>query len=55
MLDPQQIIAGITETLFKSVLPEIGSGFARGQLFAVIELLENLEPRVEWGGLALNA
>ncbi len=55
MLDPQQVIGGILESLTTSVLPELKSGYARGQFYAIVELLENLGPRVQWGGLALNA
>lgn len=41
------LIAGVVHTLKTHVLPEVGTGFARGQLFAVIDVLQNLENRVE--------
>jgi hypothetical protein len=49
-LNASMVVAGIARTLLRDVLPGLGSGFARGQLYAAIELLENLDGRVVWGG-----
>ncbi len=48
MLVPvERLLAGVVDTLKTNVLPEVASGFARGQLYAAIDVLQNLEDRVE--------
>lgn len=54
MLDFDRIISGMARVLEDRVLPELTSGFARGQLHAVLELLENLQGRAAWGGPLLE-
>jgi hypothetical protein len=47
MLAVEEIVDGIVRTLRDTVLPEVPSRFARGQLYAAIDLLRNLRDRVE--------
>jgi hypothetical protein len=48
MLIPiEKLIDGVIETLKESVLPDVGSRFARGQLFAAVDVLNNMRDRVE--------
>jgi hypothetical protein len=48
MLIPiEKLIDGVIETLRESVLPDVGSRFARGQLFAAVDVLQNMRDRVE--------
>jgi hypothetical protein len=54
MIDTDRILEGVVRTLEESVLPALGSGFARGQLFAVLEVLGALQGQVAWGGLLLE-
>jgi len=42
-----QLLAGVSRTLLEEVLPELGSRRARGRLYACIDVLHNLERRVE--------
>ena len=43
----ETLIDGVVETLTQSVLPDVSTRFARGQLFAVVDVLRNLRDRVE--------
>jgi hypothetical protein len=43
----ETLIDGVVETLTGSVLPDVSTRFARGQLFAVVDVLRNLRDRVE--------
>jgi hypothetical protein len=54
MIEPDRIIEGLARTLEESVLPALGSGFARGQLFAVLEVLGGLQGQLGWGGMLLE-
>jgi hypothetical protein len=48
MLVPvETLIDGVVRTLTERVLPDITTRFARGQLYAVIDVLQNLRDRVE--------
>ena len=48
MLVPVDVlIDGVVRTLIESVLPDVGSRFARGQLYAAVDVLRNLRDRVE--------
>lgn len=47
LIPPEQLVDGIVRTLLESVLPSVGTPFARGQLFAVVDLLRNLRDRIE--------
>jgi hypothetical protein len=53
-LDLSKVHQTIRETLVERVLPAVGSDSARGELHAVIEMLDNLDPRLSWdaGGVA---
>lgn len=54
MLEPDRILEGATRVLESAVLPELQSGFARGQLQAVLEVLEGLQGQLQWGGMLLT-
>ncbi|MFN2427881.1 MAG: hypothetical protein ABR587_15700 [Candidatus Binatia bacterium] len=54
MMDSDRILDGLARTLEEAVLPALESGFARGQLFAVLEVLGGLEGQLEWGGMLLE-
>ena len=54
MIETDRILEGLSRTLEESVLPALGSGFARGQLFAVLEVLGALQGQVTWGGMLLE-
>jgi hypothetical protein len=43
----ETLIDGLVETLVQSVLPDLSGRFARGQLYAVVDVLRNLRDRVE--------
>ena len=48
MLIPvQTLIGGVIHTLKTEVLSAVQPGFARGQLFAALDVLQNLQDRVE--------
>jgi hypothetical protein len=47
LIPPEALIDGCMRTLLESVLPDVGSRFARGQLYAVADVLRNLRDRVE--------
>ena len=54
MIEPDRILDGLARTLETAVLPALGSGFARGQLFAVLEVLGALQGQTLWGGMLLE-
>jgi hypothetical protein len=54
MIETVRILEGLSRTLEESVLPALGSGFARGQLYAVLEVLGALQGQVTWGGMLLE-
>ena len=46
-LTVEMLLDGVMRTLREAVLPAVGERFARGQLFAVLDVLQNLRDRVE--------
>lgn len=44
----QRMIEGIIATMRADVIPHVSDPYARGQAVGVIDLLNNLAPRVEW-------
>ena len=54
MIETDRILEGLARTLEEAVLPALDSGFARGQLFAVLEVLGSLQGQVQWGGMLLE-
>ncbi len=44
----ERLIEGIVATLRTDVIPNVGDGYARGQAVGVIDLLNNIGPRIEW-------
>src|SRR5207249_10188857 len=48
MLVPiEMLIDGVVRTLVEAVLPDVSSRFARGQLYAAVDVLRNLRDRVD--------
>ena len=47
MIALETLVDGVVRTLTESVLPDVGSRFARGQLYAAIDVLRNLRDRIE--------
>jgi hypothetical protein len=43
-----RLIEGIIATMRSDVIPHIADSYARGQAVGVIDLLNNIAPRVEW-------
>jgi len=43
----EQLIDGVVATLREEVLPDLSTRYARGQLFAAVDVLQNLRDRVE--------
>lgn len=54
-LDLDKVHHTIRATLVDSVLPAIESGSARGELLAVVEMLDSLQTRLSWDPAALAA
>jgi len=48
------MIDGVVRTLTERVLPDVPTRFARGQLYAVIDVLRNLRDRIEPRGSLLD-
>jgi hypothetical protein len=44
----ERLIAGIIATLRADVIPNVTDAYARGQAIGVIDLLNNIAPRLEW-------
>jgi hypothetical protein len=44
----ERLLEGVTRTLLDQVLPRLEDRVARGQLYAAIEVLRNLERRADW-------
>jgi hypothetical protein len=44
----ERLIGGIITTLRTHVIPNVTDGYARGQAIGVIDLLNNIAPRLEW-------
>jgi hypothetical protein len=48
MLIPvERLVDGVVDTLLGEVLPAVESRYARGQLYAVVDVLRNLRDRIE--------
>ena len=43
-----RLIDGIVIALEREIIPRIDDAYARGQAFAVMDLLRNMRPRLEW-------
>jgi len=43
----ERLIDGVVQTLLEAVLPDLRNSFARGQLYAAVDVLRNLRDRVE--------
>lgn len=43
-----RLIEGIVATLRSDVIPNVTDAYARGQAVGVIDLLNNIAPRIEW-------
>lgn len=49
----QRVIEGIIATMRSDVIPHVNDSYARGQAIGVIDILNNLAPRVEWAQMPL--
>jgi hypothetical protein len=47
-IELQRLIEGIIATMRSDVIPHVQDSYARGQAVGVIDLLNNIAPRVEW-------
>lgn len=43
-----RLIDGIIIALEREIIPRVDDAYARGQAFAVMDLLRNMRPRLEW-------
>lgn len=43
-----RLIDGIIIALEREIVPHVDNAYARGQAFAVMDLLRNMKPRLEW-------
>src|SRR5258705_3920492 len=43
----ERLLDGVVQTLTDAVLPDLATPFARGQLYAAVDVLKNLRDRVE--------
>jgi hypothetical protein len=46
-IPPETLVDGCVQTLQERVLPALASKYARGQLYAVVDVLRNLRDRIE--------
>ena len=44
----ERLLEGIVATLRNDVIPNVGDAYARGQAVGVIDLINNIGPRIEW-------
>jgi hypothetical protein len=47
LVPPEELIDGAVRTLLDAVLPDLATRYARGQLYAVVDVLRNLRDRIE--------
>ena len=52
---PEELVDGCVRTLQERVLPALSSRFARGQLYAVLEVVGSLQGQLAWGGMLLDS
>jgi hypothetical protein len=43
-----RLIEGITIALEREIIPRVDDAYARGQAFAIMDLLRNMHPRLQW-------
>ena len=55
LIPPETLIDGCVRTLIDAVLPSVDSRVARGQVYAVVDVLRNLRDRVEERAAHLTA
>jgi len=55
MIDPDRMLEGLSRTLEQVVLPETASAYARGQLYAVLEVLASMQGQLLAGGPLLES
>jgi hypothetical protein len=44
----ERILEGIMSSLTTEIVPRVDDAFARGQALAIVDLLRNIGPRLEW-------
>jgi hypothetical protein len=47
-LSVARLLEGVSQTLLDDVLPQVADRPARGRLYAAVDVLRNLEKRVQW-------
>jgi hypothetical protein len=47
-LSVARLLEGVSQTLLEDVLPQVTDRPARGRLYAAVDVLRNLEKRVQW-------
>lgn len=50
-----RLIGGIIATLRTHVIPNVTDSYARGQAIGVIDLLNNIAPRLDWARAPLRS
>lgn len=50
----ERLLEGIVATLRNDVIPHVGDAYARGQAVGVIDLINNIGPRIEWARAPLT-
>lgn len=51
----ERLVEGIIATLRTDVIPNVADAYARGQSIGVIDLLNNIAPRLEWARAPIAA
>lgn len=51
----ERLVEGIIATLRTDVIPNVADAYARGQAVGVIDLLNNIAPRLEWARAPIAA
>lgn len=51
----ERLVEGIIATLRTDVIPNVADAYARGQAIGVIDLLNNIAPRLEWARAPIAA
>lgn len=44
----ERLFAGVIDSLGSEIIPRLDDEFARGQAYAIVDLLNNLRPRLDW-------
>ena len=50
----ERLIDGVVRALTEHVMPQVPDRFARGQLWSVVDILNNLRERIDWKAALLE-